>query len=127
MEPSTPTELETIRGLVQGAVVSSEARSTALWCLNSLPALYEEFSRTHNVRQGDEARRLVEGMLMALPDEAVKARIAEELRIMHARLGLHVYKFAAAKPPRKRKADGVAHPISSSSRPPTPPPSSAER
>jgi hypothetical protein len=103
MELSTDPELKTIRRFIEGAAVSDEARSTALWCLGRLPELYVEFCRTHNVRQGDEARRLVEGMLMALADGAVTERIIEQLRVMHTRLGLHVFTFAAPREPQKAK------------------------
>jgi hypothetical protein len=110
MEPSTDPELRRVRRLIEGASVSDEARSTALWCLGRLPDLYVEFCRTHNVRQGNEARRLVEGMLMALADDGVTELITEQLRIMHARLGLHVFKFAAAREPRKAKIARAVRP-----------------
>jgi hypothetical protein len=105
--PTTPVELETIRGLVQEAALSDEARSTALWCLSRLPGLYDEFCRTRNVRQGDEARRLVEWLLGGLADDGLKARVTDQLAVLHARLGIQVYRFAPAKQrgrPKKGKA-----------------------
>jgi hypothetical protein len=110
MVPSTDPELRTVRRLIEGAAVSDEARSTALWCLGRLPDLYVEFCRTHNVRQGNEARRLVEGMLMALADDGVTELITDQLRIMHTRLALHVFKFTAARKPRKPKVVRASRP-----------------
>jgi hypothetical protein len=52
------TELEAIREAVRAADLTDETRHTVGWCLDQLPHLCREFTRTNESRFGDEIRRL---------------------------------------------------------------------
>jgi hypothetical protein len=97
MEASPLTELEAVRGMVRAACLSEEARHTAGWCLDSLAGPYADFHRTRDSRHGEGARRLVVGLLMVLPDAAVRQAVTDQLLAMHRRLGIPALKFALPK------------------------------
>jgi hypothetical protein len=101
MEASQLTELETVRGLVGATGLADGPHGTAAWCLDRLPALYDQFCRDYDVRYGDEIGRLVDAVLLAVPP-AARGPITEHLRAMHARLGIPQVKFAAPKRPHKK-------------------------
>jgi hypothetical protein len=104
MDAALLTELEAIPGLIQDARVPDAARQTAAWCLRQLPDQYRDFCRTCDCRHGDEIRRVVEGLLLALADDpgAVES-ITGQIRAMHARLGIPPVKFSPPRPARKKK------------------------
>jgi hypothetical protein len=104
MEASLLTELEGIHRVVAAARLSDEVRPSVAWCLGCLPALYGEFSRTCESRYGDEIRRLVDAVLQKVTDAAARGAVLDNLRAMHARLGIPYIQFAAAKQARKKPA-----------------------
>jgi hypothetical protein len=105
MDATLLEELKAVRGLVQGATLDEQSRSTALWCLGRLPAVYRRFRETSDVRDGEEIRRLIEGLRAALADAPRESEAAtDRLLAMHARLGIPAPRLAPVKQPRKRKA-----------------------
>jgi hypothetical protein len=102
MEASRLTELDGIRCMVAAARLSDEVRQSVAWCLDPLPGLYCEFFRTCESRYGDEIRRLVDAMLQKVADASARGTILDQLRAMHARLGIPFLNFAAAKQARKK-------------------------
>jgi hypothetical protein len=100
-------DLQAVRDLVNAARLSESVRQTAVWCLDQLLSLYREFLQTCNQRQGDEIRRLVQGMIQGLAEEALARPVAEaivdRLRAMHERLGMPALEFNFPKQPRKRQ------------------------
>ncbi len=104
MDVALLTELEAIPDLVRGARVPDAARQTAAWCLRQLPGHYRDFCRTCDCRHGDEIKRIVEGLLMALAEDAAAAEsITGQIRAMHARLGIPAIKLSSPRPARKKK------------------------
>ena len=104
MDTALLTELEAIPGLIQEARVVDTARQTAVWCLRSLPGHYSDFCRTYDCRHGDEIKRIVEGLLMALAEDAAAVEsVAGQIRAMHTRLGIPALKLSPPRRPRKTK------------------------
>jgi hypothetical protein len=104
MDAALLTELEAIPGLIQAARVPDAARQTAAWCLRRLPAHYRDFCRTCECRHGDEIKRVVEGLLLALADDVGAAEsVAGQIRAMHARLGIPALKLGPPRPARRKK------------------------
>jgi hypothetical protein len=97
MESSLMTELAAVRAQCDSATATGNARKTADWCLGHLPDLYRQFCQTNDIRYGDEIRRLIQGLLMALNDADAGNAITERLRAMHTRLGIPALDFGSRK------------------------------
>jgi hypothetical protein len=103
-------DFRAMRDIVDGAALSAEGRSTALWWFDQLPWPYRELGRTYDNRYLDEIRRLVQLMLKALTEKdtpGVVGDILSRLLAMHERLGipqLGLKAPAPAKRPPPRKA-----------------------
>jgi hypothetical protein len=100
------TELVTLRTLAQKANLTPEARHTALWCLDQLPPLYRDFSRTNESRFGDSISFLAKVALKRLgeaemgPDAGrVAAALVAQLAGLHERLGLAPLGLKITAPP----------------------------
>jgi hypothetical protein len=109
------TELTTLRTLVQRANLAAEAKHTALWCLDQLPALYTEFRLNYESRFVDSILRLARAVLKRLAEEGTgqgAGRVADavvaQLGALHERLGLAPLVLRpAAQPGRGRKKQAV--------------------
>jgi hypothetical protein len=99
MEASVLTELEGIRCILAGARLSDTVRQSVAWCLDPLPGLYGEFCRTCESRYGDEIRRRIDAVLQNVADASARGTILDQLRAMHARLGIPFLNFARKKSP----------------------------
>ena len=91
MEAFFQTELEKIRDLVH----MDDLAEDVSWCLDRLPELYYEFSLTYEARYLNEVRRLVDAVLMRVPDTTGEA-VIEQLCLMHERLGLPSLDFVSS-------------------------------
>jgi hypothetical protein len=101
MQASLLSELEAVAVLCQSARLPDDARQTVAWCLRRLPEPYHQFCQTNDIRHGEEIRRLVQGLLIALNNTTVGAAITEHLHAMHARLGIPTLRFSS---PKRKKA-----------------------
>jgi uncharacterized NAD(P)/FAD-binding protein YdhS len=97
-------EFEAIREAVRAADLTDETRHTVGWCLEKLPALCREFSRTNESRFGDEIRRLTQAVLKSLTEAGVASAVTGQLQALHARLGLQGLEPKPTKPLRRKKA-----------------------
>ena len=104
MEESLLTELAAVRSVCDSAALPDDARHTVAWCLDSLPDLYCRFCQTNDIRYGDEIRRLVQGLLVAVEDTTVRTSVTDQLQAMQVRLGIPRLQFASPKNvlPRKK-------------------------
>lgn len=100
MEP----EIEAIREAVRAADLTDQTRHTVGWCLDQLPELCRQFTRTNESRYGDEIRRLTRAVLLALAGAGPAASVTGQLQALHARLGLPELDLKLAKPSRRKKA-----------------------
>src|SRR5262245_20741817 len=95
-------DLQAVRDVVDAADLPDEARHRAVWCLGRLPRLYRELTQTSESRYGDEIRRLVQALLVALGPASRKSAEAIPLQLaaLHERFGLPNLDL---KPARQRK------------------------
>ena len=102
-------ELTAIGQAVQSADLSVPARDTALWCLEQLPRLCQEFQKTYESRYWDEILRREQGMMAELAglDPEVTAGVLERLRTLHERLGLPQFAVKPQPVVRTRKSKAV--------------------
>ncbi len=115
MEPGRLVELVAMRTLLQKARLAEEARHTALWCLDQLPALYADFRRNYESRFGDGILRLVRAILKRLAevgtgeDAGLVARaLVSKLARLHVRLGLPPLVLPLAIPLTRGRAGRTA-------------------
>jgi hypothetical protein len=111
MEPGRLAELVALRTLLLKARLAEEARHTALWCLDQLPALYADFRRTYESRFGDTILRLAQAVLKRLAEVGTgedARRVAEvlvtKLAGLHVRLGLPPLALKLAVPLARARA-----------------------
>src|SRR5262245_20571752 len=95
-------ELTTIQGLLEGADLSPQSRQAALWCLQQLPGLYAEFSRTYDARYADEVLRLARAALQEITGSPVEGAVRVQLVGLHERLGLREYGLGPPRPTARR-------------------------
>jgi hypothetical protein len=95
MEVAGLAEIAALRTLVQRANLAAEVKHSALWCLDQLPSLYDEFRRNYESRFADSILRLARAVLKRLSEEGTgpgAGRVAEavvaQLGALHERLGL---------------------------------------
>src|SRR5437879_66703 len=96
MGGSLQVQLGAMADEVQAAVISGDAKHTALWCIGQLPNLYAKFGQTNESRYGDEITRLVQGVLKPLVQsksnssdgQTLAVSISTRLRLLHEQLGL---------------------------------------
>jgi len=88
------TELAKLRTLVAGAALAPEAKHSALWCLDALPKLYAELSRTDESRYWDAIGKMGQAVLKRMEEGAgddaskVSEAVVRCLGGMHRRLGI---------------------------------------
>jgi hypothetical protein len=103
-----------LEGEVRSTSLADDAKHSAVWCVRQLPALYEKFRRTSEIRYGDQITRLVRATLLALADgngnspasHELAASIPVRLQSLHERFGVPPLKFDEPHEPhnRSRKA-----------------------
>ena len=88
-------EITALRSLVQRANLAAEVKHSALWCLDQLPPLYDEFRRNYESRFADSILRLARAVLKRLSEEGTgpgAGRVAGAVGTppggLHERLGL---------------------------------------
>lgn len=99
-------EFTTIGQVVRSADLPTPARDTALWCLEQLPRLCQEFQKTYESRYWDEILRREQGIMAELSDGApeVTAAVLDGLRTVHERLGLPQFVIKVPAVARTAKA-----------------------
>jgi hypothetical protein len=91
-------ELVAIKKLVEEAAIATDAKRTACWCLDQLPALYLKLFDTYDSRFRDEILRLEQALLKPFARQTKKVgdAIREQLQALHTRLGFEGLKREAA-------------------------------
>jgi hypothetical protein len=89
------TELARLRTLVTGAVLTPDAKHSALWCLDQLPPLYAELSRTNESRYWDAIAKMGQAVVKRMSEEGagddagkISEAIVRRLGDMHRRLAI---------------------------------------
>jgi hypothetical protein len=106
MTESAFPELATLHNLARKADLTPEAKHITLYCLDQLPLLYADFSRTNEGRFGDSITMLARAVLKRLAEvgggadaERVAKALVKQLTGLHERVGLAPLRLPARPAP----------------------------
>jgi hypothetical protein len=116
MNDASFPELTTLHTFARKADLTAEAKHITLYCLDQLPPLYADFSRTNEGRFSDAITSLARAVLKRLREagggedaDRVATALVKQLGMLHERVGLAPLRLpaAAARAPVRAKKKAV--------------------
>jgi hypothetical protein len=109
MDKVIAAHLKGLGDAVQATAIPEDAKRTALWCLQQLPAQYALSRQTNESRHDDEITRLVQVLIRQLTvggncpqAKKLAAGLPEGFRSLHERLGLSFLALKSPAPPARK-------------------------